>query len=342
LENPTWKEHVIHESPDARFDNVCFAPHDINQDGLIDFALGADWQPNNTESGGSIGWLENKPDGKWPYHTITAEPTTHRMQWVDLRGAGRPDLVVAPLKGRGTKGPGWDQSGLRLLALSIPSDPRTRDWPSQTLTDQLPVMHNMDVIDLDRNRHNDLLLASYRGVHWLRTDAGGATVMTRLGKGQEQAPPAAGASEIRLGTLASGRRYIATVEPWHGDKIVVYVEPIGWSSMSNDLWPRTVLDEELAWGHAVACANLDNDEDQELIVGVRDDRSDQHRRGVRIYDPVPSADGANTGPTWRRTLLDPGAVAVEDLAAADLDGDGKVDIVAVGRATHNVKIYWNR
>jgi hypothetical protein len=27
---------------------------------------------------------------------------------------------------------------------------------------------------------------------------------------------------------------------------------------------------------------------------------------------------------------------------ADLDGDGRPDIVAVGRATHNARIYWNR
>jgi len=30
------------------------------------------------------------------------------------------------------------------------------------------------------------------------------------------------------------------------------------------------------------------------------------------------------------------------LAVADVSGDGKLDIIAGGRATHNVKIYWNR
>ena len=29
LESPDWIEHVIYETLDAKFDNVCFAPHDI-------------------------------------------------------------------------------------------------------------------------------------------------------------------------------------------------------------------------------------------------------------------------------------------------------------------------
>lgn len=61
LENPTWKEHVIYATPEAKADNVCFAPYDVDGDGLLDLALGADWQPNNTDSGGSIvRWL-NEP-----------------------------------------------------------------------------------------------------------------------------------------------------------------------------------------------------------------------------------------------------------------------------------------
>ena len=34
-------------------------------------------------------------------------------------------------------------------------------------------------------------------------------------------------------------------------------------------------------------------------------------------------------------------MAVEDLTVADLNGDGRMDIIAVGRATKNLRIYWN-
>ena len=80
----------------------------------------------------------------------------------------------------------------------------------------------------------------------------------------------------------------------------------------------------------------------ELIIGVRDDPNpkagDKHtdRRGVRIYK---CTDG--WGAKWERMILEDGGVAVEDLTAADLNGDGKIDIIAVGRQTGNARIYWN-
>jgi hypothetical protein len=34
-------------------------------------------------------------------------------------------------------------------------------------------------------------------------------------------------------------------------------------------------------------------------------------------------------------------MACEDLVLADLNGDEKLDIIASGRRTKNVKVYWN-
>lgn len=344
LENPTWTAHVIYETPDAKFDNVCFAPHDINGDGRVDLALGADWQANNSDSGGSIGWLEHTESGPWIYREIANEPTTHRMNWVDIEGSGQPHLVVAPLKGRGSRPPGFDQTPLRLLAFKPGKHPTEETWDRSVLSDQLHVMHNFDITDLDSNGRLDLITASYEGVNWLRfADSGAATskaTLKQLGSGQLEAAPKRGASEIRRGKLADGRSYIATIEPWHGDKVVVYIAPAKWlenDSPESELWPRFVIDEELAWGHAIAVANLDDDADEELVIGVRDNQSEAHRCGVRVYDPIDAAGGK-----WSRQLIDAGGVAVEDLVTADLDSDGDQDIIAVGRATHNAKIYWNQ
>src|SRR5436309_3330643 len=60
--NPTWKKQVILQGQTAR-DNVCIQAHDIDGDGQIDFALGAGWQPANTESGGTLQWLGRDASG---------------------------------------------------------------------------------------------------------------------------------------------------------------------------------------------------------------------------------------------------------------------------------------
>ena len=106
---------------------------------------------------------------------------------------------------------------------------------------------------------------------------------------------------------------------------------------------RHVIDDHLRWGHAVKLVDLDGDGIPEMVVGVRDDPNAKlgdtftERRGVRIYK---STDGK--GKKWDRLTLEDGGVAVEDLTVCDLNGDGKPDIIAVGRATGNCRIYWNQ
>jgi hypothetical protein len=331
LENPNWDEHIMIGAGKTKKDNVCFAPADIDGDGRLDFAVGADWNPGNTKSGGTIQWIRQPERGgeEWPVFPIGEEPTMHRMQFADFDGDGRPELIAAPLLGRDTTKPNFAENGCRLLSFKIPKDPVKGPWTPEVIDDSLHVSHNIWPTDFDGDGKLDLLVVSFEGVFLLERSKEGKWSKTKLGIGEQETMPNKGASEIKHGKFAGGD-YIATIEPWHGSEAVVYTRP----QKKDALWDRHVLDDDLAWGHAVWCVNLDDDADQELVIGVRDNKSETSKCGVRIFDPQ------EAGKSWQRTLVDPGGVAVEDLQAGDLNGDGRADIVAVGRATHNVKIYW--
>jgi hypothetical protein len=291
-------------------------------------------------------WLSrgNSLDEEWTIHPIPCdEPTVHRVQAIDLDRTGKPQIVMVPLQGRGasSKGNWTDGRPVRIISYTIPSDPKKPEqWKPVVLTQSLYVIHNFCPLhDLRPERPMHMLTASYDGVHRFSRQSNGEWKGEQLGTGnQENLKSSRGASEIQIGRIGPNKTtVIGTVEPWHGNQIVVYTP-----NDAKKAWDRRVLDAQLRWGHAIKFADLDGDGTDELIAGVRDDPNPKQgdtfteRMGVRLY--------RNSGPkveTWTRHLLDEGGVAVEDLAVADLNGDGKPDIVAVGRKTGNCRIYWN-
>jgi hypothetical protein len=334
-ENPTWKRRTIIEGQ-TKPDNVCIAAYDIDGDGWLDLALGADWKPFNTKDGGTIQWLKRGKtlDDPWTVYPIGEEPTVHRMCFADLDGKGM-SLIVAPLMGRNStaKNNWMDGSAVRILAFRIPKDPIQDRWVPQVISESLHVVHNFRVFP-EYGGIRPILAASYEGVTSVYR-APEQWSSERVGEGNQDNPKSnRGSSEIAGGQHLSNH-FMATIEPWHGHQVVVYTKP---TIENQRLGDRHVIDDQLKWGHAIECADLAGDKNDEIVAGIRDNLSDKpgERRGVRIYKALD-----DKGTKWARHIVEDGGVAVESLAVADLNGDGRPDIVAAGRQTGNVRIYWN-
>lgn len=353
FENPSWKLHTV-VGKVSKADNVCLDVHDIDGDGKMDIALGAEWQPGNTNGGGSLQWLRqgDNIDEEWKVHKIhESEPTLHRINFADTDGDGKKELIVAPLKGRGsTQQANFMDVGARLLAFPVPQDPAKGPWEPKVLTDQFHVMHNFLPINAagggEQGKGTQLLTASYEGVNLVTVGPDGKASVTRVGEGdQKDSKGSRGSSEVRMGRLKGGTPIIATIEPFHGTQVVVYTPPPGSTGKefsSGTLWARSVLDDRLVGGHAVWCADLDGDGSDEVIAGWREPSRRDVKPGINIYKATLPSDDKAGRPTWEKHVLEEGGMATEDLACADLNQDGKVDIVAVGRMTRNVRIYWNQ
>lgn len=195
------------------------------------------------------------------------------------------------------------RAGSKLLLYHKPDDVRAQ-WRTELLDDSMHATHNFDVVD------TGIFLAGREGVLAIgrQEDENGKV---RLRKERIKGVRAAG--EVRAHMAA-----VATVEPMHGNVLALYL---------GEELKRQVLTDRMAEGHALAWANLMSS-DALLVVGWRGNGG-----GVRAFSL------ATQQP--REVVVDDGGMACEDLCLADLNGDKKLEIVAAGRASRNVKIYWN-
>ncbi|MDA0812752.1 MAG: VCBS repeat-containing protein [Verrucomicrobia bacterium] len=314
--NPDWQRHIVATRLSLK-DNVCIAARDIDGDGKVEIAAGANWNPgetSNRDESGSVHYLTAPEDVTQPWTPVKLphDPTTHRMHWV-RDGKGKFSLVVLPLHGIDNRG-GKGEHGVKVTAYHVPEKPEdAAQWKTTVLDDSMHMTHNFDLIIDPKGGADQLVIAGREGIVTL---AWSESKWNRTFQGFDE-----GFGEVRRnGDITAG------IHPFHGNKVTV--------ALGNAI--PLVLDESLNEGHALAIADLLGTGQRQIIAGWRGTDA-SGRVGIRLYAPPQSA-----GAPWTQHLIDDNTMACEDVKIADINGDGKPDIIAAGRNTKNLNIYWNR
>jgi len=313
FENPRWEPHLLVDNV-PRPINLDTA--DIDNDGVPEIALAHNFETNPEKSVGNVLLLKSGPDVRepWTRREIDRVPTAHRLRWIKTLPEGRKALIVAPLVGAAARAPDYADS----VPVYLYSPP---EWKRTLLTSEPKgILHSINPVVLN-GPAEELLTASFSGIRLYIPDAGGSWKGKEIAKGDPRPCPQCGTSEVKIGRLAA-TRFIAASEPWHGNQVVVYVE-------KGPDWNRTVLEEGMVNGHALAVGDLNRDGNDEIVAGFRG-------KGFQLY--VFTAEDTS-GLRWRRQILDAGTIAAADCKIEDLNGDGRPDIACVGASTGNVKIY---
>jgi hypothetical protein len=309
--NGDWKRFVMVDNLTEN-DNVCIAARDIDGDGKVEVAVGAQWNPSETSDttrSGSVHYLirPKDPTKKWDPVRLHHEPTVHRMRWVMI-GKGKYNLVVLPLHGRGNKN--GEGAAVKVIGYGIPEDPKGK-WEYTLIDQSMHLTHNFEIREVAAREA--LFIGGKEGLRTCLLNAQGWEC------GYEFTDKSLG--EIRIGDGG----YVG-ISPMHGNELIIH-EKKNIISLSSGL----------NQGHALAVADLLDDGTTEIVAGWREPNQ-ENKVGIKIF----VSESGKSNASWKEFWVDDNGMACEDLQVADLNGDGKKDIIASGRATHNLKIYWNR
>ncbi len=318
LENPTWERHVIVE---GRSSIVNQAMADINGDGIpeIAFQSGFAMQAENSEGLNWVAMSGDDPRQEWKAEQVDNFPTSHHVTWADLDGDGELELINALLLGAGSLAPTYDQDKASVFWYG------QNGWKRGLISDEIPgVIHRVRTVRWDEGNRDQILVASFEGIGLYRATGMGEDMTFEkelLSSGHDSEPaPRLGASDVGVGT-SNGERIFASVEPWHGNEVVVYTEEGG-------AWQRRVIFTEIGGGHEIAVLDLNGDGRADIIANDNSrvsERNPNATPGVHVFF---SPDDPATG-EWIYSRIESDA-AMNSCVGGDMNEDGRPDIICTG------------
>lgn len=290
---------------------------DINGNGLLDVVI----VENLT---GDLYWFENNgtpDDGKlWTLHEITigGMPFAYDVALADLNGNGFLDVAAS----------GW--KGDQIAWFENPGTP-DGNWIKHLLDGDIAEARTIRVADFDGDGHPDLLATGTATnlVVWYENPGGYAN--------------------------GDWRKHVidaSSVRPVHGhpvdmdgdgDEDVVMAIGMGLNSLTGSVvwyendgnpaagaWKKHSICDHLPQAFEAFAADLDGDGNVEVVVTAWGEPG-----GLFLF----KHDGDPRGP-WRKQVLKDGWVRANQVILADLDGDGRLDILAQAERGSNELRWW--
>ena len=322
-ENPVdpaaaWTRHVIVPEMQAIVNQ---APEDLNGDGIPELAFQSAFamQAANSPGHNWIARSQGDPRQPWKAEKIDTFPTSHHVTWADLDGDGRKELLNAPLIGEKSLAPTYDQDHASVFWYD------SKAWKRHLIADDIPgIIHRVRAVNWDSDTREEFLVASFEGIALYKAIGNGDAMtfqktLLSAGHGSDKAPRL-GASDVGVG-MQDGRRFFASVEPWHGNEVVVY----------NDVggkWQRRVIYDKVTSGHEIAVVDLNGDGRFDVVA------NDNSRAGQRQPNATPGvhvlyAPDDPVNGEWKYQRIED-KFAMNGCVGADINRDKRMDLVCTG------------
>ena len=319
-----WTRYIL--EPAALTPEAGSTFFDVDGDGDLDFVAGADHQSNQ------VWWWENPapnfdPAKGWVRHTIkkSGKPKHHDSMFIDADDDGKQELVF------------WNQGAQQLMMARIPPNPRVAtEWPLSVIYSYSP---DSEMLQRGKppsfksvNEHEGLGQADIDGDGKLDI-VGGGRWFKHLG-GDRFQPNFVDASyafsRSGAGQLKKGGRPEVVLVVGDGEG------PLNWYEWVKGTWVPHTLVETINNGHSLLVTDFDSDGNLDIFCA----EMNLNRSNPQAKTYIFLGDGAGN---FRQTIVSTGFDNHES-KLADLDGDGKLDILGkpYNFQTPDLNIWLNR
>lgn len=278
---------------------------DVNGDGRVDIVQNGYWLEQPSDPAG----------GAWRQHGFAAWPNAASVAVADINRDGRPDILLAASEiGAG-----------KIAWFEAPSDPIRERWVRHDIG-TVEDVHRFHVLDANHDGRPDIVFAE---MHQSPTRRVG--IYYNQGDGLSwklEVLATTGSHNIAIGDVgnAGGIDILGanwnTESPDSGALVLWRYAPRRGATLPLDRWTYVRVDATRAdTAFGLAFEDLDGDGVRDIVSG-------------RYWYRNPGGD--MTG-AWIRTEIDP---TTDAMLVLDVDGDGRLDVIAQGRLASRVGVFW--